>query len=213
MEVLMDRKRLYRTLFILVLVVFAVGCNFVTNIVSTVRTVATGEAIVSQVGGIVTQVGGIVTQVDVGAITTQMGAMVTQIDPEKMATQMAPMVTQMGSMITEMAPMTTQIAPLTTQLGISSGNAPDDIPIMDGEKNGFVASPQAVSYFINTDLQKALAFYQTEMPKKGWTLVESGTRIGDNDAELHFEKDGRKAIVILALIPFVNQTTVVITLE
>jgi hypothetical protein len=209
----MDRKKLYRALLILVLVVFALGCNFVTNLVSTVRTVATGEAIVSQVGGIVTQVGGIVTQVDVGAMTTQMGAMVTQIDPEKMATQMAPMVTQMGSMITEMAPMTTQMAPLTTQLGISPGNAPEDIPIMDGDKNGFVATSASVSYFTTSDLQKALTFYQTEMPKNGWTLVEAGTRIGDNDAELHYEKNGRKATVILATIPFVNQTTVVITLE
>lgn len=209
----MDRKMLPRVLLVSVIVITALGCNFVTNLVEGAKTVATGQAIITQMDpeAIVSQVGAIVTEIDPAEMATQMAPMVTQMGA--MITDMAPMTTQMGSMITEMAPLTTQMAPLTTEMGISSGDAPADIPIMEGTTTGLVATAQSVSYFINADLNQALTFYQTEMPKNGWTQVESGSRVGESDAELHFEKDGRKAIVILATIPFVNQTTVVITIE
>jgi hypothetical protein len=56
------------------------------------------------------------------------------------------------------------------------------------------------------------------MLNKGWTSVDSGTGPsvevpGMSNAELHFQKDTRKATIIITEIPFVGQTTVVINLE
>jgi hypothetical protein len=216
-EVSMNPKMIARLLLLGCLVLAALSCNYVTNMIPGYKEVATGQAMITQMnpGAIASQVGGIVTQVDVGALATQAGTMATQIGP--MMSQVAPMMSEMAPQITEMmtqmAPLETQMAPLTTQLSTSEKDVPSDIPVMQGNKNGFVASPQAISFFVGYDFKTVLSFYQTEMPKNGWTLVEAGTRVGDTDAELHFEKAGRKAVIVLATIPFVNQTTVVITLQ
>jgi hypothetical protein len=124
---------------------------------------------------------------------------------------------QAAALATEIQPLATQMAlptdmeALATQFSTSPEDAPPDIPIIEGEKGAFIVSPQAVSYFVAASFQEALAFYQREMPTNGWTLVEASTRIQETDAELHYMKDGRQAIVILAAIPFFDQTTVVVS--
>jgi hypothetical protein len=116
----------------------------------------------------------------------------------------------------------TEIAPtfeaITTQVYTSPEDAPADIPIIPGETSAFVGSAQAISYVTTSDFNQVVDFYKTEMLNKGWTSVDSGTGPsvevpGMSNAELHFQKDSRKATVIITEIPFVGQTTVVINLE
>jgi hypothetical protein len=58
-----------------------------------------------------------------------------------------------------------------------------------------------------------LEFYLTQMPQNGWAKVDYGTVVTDTAANLNFEKDGRKAAIVITAVPFLNQTTVVITLQ
>ncbi|MBN1148106.1 MAG: hypothetical protein JXA78_12680 [Anaerolineales bacterium] len=100
-----------------------------------------------------------------------------------------------------------------TEFIISEQDVPADIPVMQGEKSTFVGSPQAISYFVNADFLAVLGFYQQEMPARGWSKIDYGTTITDSTAELFYEKDGRKATVVIALVPVMNQVAVVITIE
>ena len=89
---------------------------------------------------------------------------------------------------------------------------------MPGETSAFVGSAQAISYVTTAEFNKVVDFYKSEMPNKGWKSTDSGTEPsvaapGMSNAELHFEKDTRKATVMITEIPFVGQTTVVINLE
>ena len=93
------------------------------------------------------------------------------------------------------------------------GQLPEDIPIMGGEKSAFVGSNQAISYLVDADFSTVVEFYEDEMAYWGWNRVAYGTRLTDAYAELPYEKEGRKAIVVIATVPFVDQTSVVITLE
>ena len=141
------------------------------------------------------------------------------------ATDIGSMVTDIGSMITEIVPpisvitetMTTVVA-MTTDVFMDPTQVPADIPIMPGDTTAFVGSAQAISYVTTADFNKVVDFYKTEMPNKGWKLVDTGTGSseavpGMSDAELHFEKGTRKATVVITEIPFIGQTTVVINLE
>jgi hypothetical protein len=84
---------------------------------------------------------------------------------------------------------------------------------MEGEKSAYVGSAQAVSYFIGAGFDTVLDFYRREMENQGWSKTDYGTALTETYAELHYEKDGRKAVVVITEVPFVNRTTVVITLE
>jgi hypothetical protein len=51
------------------------------------------------------------------------------------------------------------------------------------------------------------------MPARGWIPVERGTVVTENTAELNYEKDGRTAMVVITTIPYINQTTIVVSLQ
>jgi len=114
------------------------------------------------------------------------------------------------SAITEQAPT---IQAFVTEVYMDPEKAPPDIPVMEGEKSAFIGTPSAVSYFINTEVAQVVDFYKKEMPVQGWTFLEADSTESDLNTELHFQKGGRKAIVMITEVPFVGQTTIVITIE
>lgn len=81
----------------------------------------------------------------------------------------------------------------------------EDVPMPAGADLGtLVGSSEAFSVFTDQDFAEALQFYQEQMDALGWTKVSYGTRITENDAELHYQNDLVHATVILARIPFVG---------
>jgi len=92
-----------------------------------------------------------------------------------------------------------------------SGEKPEDIPVMGGEIGDLVSSAEMVSYFTTESFDDVVDFYKREMPLNGWTLTKED--ISSGIAELTFEKGTRKATVVITEIPFIDQTTVVITIE
>ncbi len=102
---------------------------------------------------------------------------------------------------------------IVTDALATPSEVPEDIPIMEGEKSAFVGSAKAISYILERDFLTVLNYYQEEMLAKGWAKVEYGTVTTDTQAELHFKKKGRTAIVVIAQVPFTAKTMVVITIE
>jgi hypothetical protein len=201
----MRRRNVAILLLVASVAAAALGCNFATQMMAAPRAISTGQALATEFA----------TQVDLNKLSTEMatqvGAVATQIaeiTPEAVETQIGALATdinQSGAVATVMG--------VATQISTSPEGAPADIPILEGDKSAFIASPQTVSYITSADFKQVLAFYQKGMLDKGWTAVQAGTRIGDNDAELVYEKDGKKAQVVLTVIPYVNQTTVVIAIQ
>jgi hypothetical protein len=200
----MRGKYFFRYMLLISLIVAAtMGCKLIENVRSTVQLASTGVAVATDIGGMITQI------VPPGMEQTVQAGMPTI---QSAITEMAPTI---ESAITEIAPT---LEAVQTQVYTSPEQAPADIPIMPGETSAFVGSPQAISYVTKAEFSKVVDFYKAEMPNKGWKSVDSGTGPsaavpGMSNAELHFEKDTRKATVVITEIPFVGQTTVVINLE
>ena len=188
----MRGKYFFRYMLLISLILAAtMGCKLIENIRGTVQLASTGVAIATDIGGIV-----------------------TQLPPGVGETAMAVMPT-VQSAITEFAPT---LEAISTEVYTSPEQAPEDIPIMPGESSAFVGSPQAISYVTTAEFDKVVDFYKSEMPNKGWSSTDSGSEPsvaapGLSNVELHFEKDTRKATVVITEIPFVGQTTVVISIE
>ncbi len=78
---------------------------------------------------------------------------------------------------------------------IFSGEAPDDVPVMDGDNETFFASADVVTYLTPSPYADVVAFYRTEMEANGWTYdANLSTEFGEI-AALTFNKDGRTATV------------------
>jgi hypothetical protein len=71
----------------------------------------------------------------------------------------------------------------------------DDIPILPDADVEF-ASTELISYRTANNVADAAQFYQDEMPNYGWT-ADQGNMIFDENALLHYNKDGESADVII----------------
>jgi hypothetical protein len=90
---------------------------------------------------------------------------------------------------------------------------PFDIPIVgDTEITDFKSTDTTVSYFTRMDLVTVLAYYQQEMPVKGWQALEEGRILTSSAAVLPFEKPDRIATVSLSTDPQTGLTAVLITI-
>jgi len=183
-EVEMRERKVFRYLWVISLFVIAgLSCNLVTNITDAVEVKDT-------IAPLITEVGGMITDVDTGSIETQIGSIATEFEGGGMET--------MAAQITDM--------PIP---GLS-GEKPADIPVMDGASE-IVGSADLVTYFIDKEFQTVVDYYEREMPNNGWT--KSNGTVDSDYAELVFEKDGRKATIEIAGIPFIEQTSVTINIE
>jgi hypothetical protein len=193
---------------LILLVSFSLSCNIISR-TNEVRSTAEGVATrVEQGRGMLGTGQALATQVGESGYVETAQALATQVGESGLKETAQAYATQFedsGYLETAQA--------VSTQFSLSPENVPSDIPLYEGEKNAFVASPQVVSYFIDADFDKVLAFYQREMPARGWIPVERGTVVTENTAELNYEKDGRTAMVVITTIPYINQTTIVISLQ
>ncbi len=197
----MQRKMFFRILlWISLLLAVGLGCEFFTNIRDGIRLVGTGRAVITDIGALTTQI------IPAGIEETAM-AMVTQIDESGMMETAQAAFTESAAGIGETAQA------ITTQVYTSPEEAPADIPVMEGETSGFIGTSQSVSYFIDADYRDVLDFYKREMPANGWQEVAGEGFSNDTMAEIQYQKGNRKASVVVTEVPFVGQTTVVITIQ
>jgi len=99
-----------------------------------------------------------------------------------------------------------------TQVASNLGEAPADIPHVEGERNQFYAIQNLVFYLTPLPYPDVVAFYKEQMPANGWEIEEQGTLEAENASVLMYEKDNRKASIALSINPADNHTVVLITI-
>ena len=151
----MDHRKIYRYLWtICLLVVFTFGCSLVTR-VSGLKSTAmvvqtqvqsgrevfgTGEAVVTKKGGsLVNTVEAAATQVEKSGLPQTTQAVVTEVSGSSLPKTAEALVTQVSN-----GGLQETAKSVVTQVYTSPEQAPQDIPIMEGEKNAFVGSPLAI---------------------------------------------------------------------
>lgn len=75
------------------------------------------------------------------------------------------------------------------------GDGPEDVPVMDGDRENFFASADVVTYLIPAEYAEVVAFYKAEMEANGWTYDPNLSSEFGEIAALTFNKDGRTATV------------------
>jgi hypothetical protein len=215
----------YRYLWLIaVLVLIAVACSLfsaVGNRIDTAR--ATAEAIATDVEqgrdlletarAMATQVGGagmlgtiqaLATEADESGLLSTAQAFATAEGPGLMETALAVATRQGPEILSTAQSYITQIAP---------GEAPADIPIMDGDKELFFQSKNLVSYMIALPLEQVDDFYQQQMPANGWTKVDAESFESPAAKSLVYEKPGQRASVVLSISPGGDKSVILITIE
>jgi hypothetical protein len=123
---------------------------------------------------------------DLDQLDETAGALSTEVDTQAIETEFQALTTDMGG----------EFDVLQTEFPDLGGEKPADIPVMEGGDE-FLASETEVSYFLEKDFQEVVDFYEREMPVNGWVKVEGESKNEDGSVELVFEKDGRKATVMI----------------
>lgn len=218
------RRNKYKLAWLLtVLLAVTLACNALAEVGQDARDLRnTADAAIDQVQSVATQAQIIASTVESSGILQTAQILATERGGEYLSTfeALATEAAERGVLETAQAVVTEQGSEIAATAramateGISFGAAPDDIPILpEGEVVNFFGSNQLVSYTATRNFQEVLVFYKQEMPVNGWVfLTEASTEFDDN-ANLVYEKSGRKAEVMLRAIPFNQNTLVIITLE
>jgi hypothetical protein len=99
-----------------------------------------------------------------------------------------------------------------TQIPDPVGEAPPDIPMMEGERTNLITTAGFITYSTTAAFGDVVSFYKTQMPAQGWTLDSSKTVEMEDSVILSYTKDSRSATVSLTPSLFGSGTLVVITL-
>ena len=205
----MPRKNYQLAWIITLLISVTLGCSVFSRVgqriggaqatVGAVATdVQTGRNILGTAEAIVTDVGGS------GFLSTAQ-ALATEQGPELMATLQAYATDQGPGLMETAQSMGTAVAPML-------GEAPTDIPIIQGEAENLVSTSFLVTYETALESKQVIDFYNTEMVANGWTKVKEET-LGDAITLLTFEKTGRSAVVTITNNSLTGKTMVVIAIQ
>jgi len=206
--------KIYRYGWILLLLTAAfsvIACSTLTelaekaqsaeDVVNTIQALATtGQEIATQVEGIATQVG------ESDVMQTAM-ALATEFDESELMKTLEVVLTQAPE---HGADIQATINTVLTQGAY--GEAPSNIPLIDGELTYFFGSPNVVAYKTPHDFQYVLNFYRTEMPKFGWEKSDATSVETSTSAKLPYENADQRASVTLSINPANNETIVLINI-
>lgn len=94
----------------------------------------------------------------------------------------------------------------TAQAGVATfipqgtGEAPDNIPIIEGQVSMQVATPEMVSYTVNQPAEDVKNFYQGQMPAYGWKLEENdGIQIPGTTVLSYENEESRANVTIVGI--------------
>jgi hypothetical protein len=148
----------------------------------------------------------------VGDTANTAEAMITDADIGVETMQAA--ITDIGAKITESGIVeTVQAVATENPIALPTGDKPEDIPIMDGNRSAEITSSNLISYIIDAAFDDVIAFYDREMVANGWKKEENDSKQNQGFASLVFEKEGRRATIIIAEVPILNQTSVSIEIK
>ncbi len=190
-----------------------------SNTKATVDDVATkveqGRNLVGTAQGVATQIGessfletvqNLATEVDESGILATIQAVATEQGPVILGTVQA-LATQEGPAFIATAQA------IATELSESQGSLPEDIPLIDGSLEQFVANSQIISYQTAIPFINVVDFYRIEMPLNEWLEQENSSFVAENTAVLIFNNNNRSATVTLSTNPLNDHTIVLITVQ
>jgi predicted small secreted protein len=202
----------YGWILILLLAAFSVmACATLTGIAEKAQSAAnvanTLEALAKTGQEIATQAQGIATQVSESGIMQTAQALATEFDESGLMETMQVMVTQIPG---ESSNIQATINAVLTQGAY--GNAPSNIPVIDGQLTYFFGSPILVTYNTTFDFQYVLDFYRTEMPKYGWEDGNTTTVETSTSAKIPYQNNDQRATITLSINPVNNETIVLVNI-
>lgn len=203
----MSRSFAYRAALVALLAA-TLACSTVTDLINQGRSAqSTVEAFATEGNALAATAQALATEIDPAGLEATAEALATEFEAggleatvEALATQAAP-----GDLPT--------LPPLATPGPFDQGEAPADIPVMDGEKEFFFGSDEVVSYFIQAGFADVLDFYKTEMPANNWTLVPDQTIESGDTALLTYEKADKTALVTISRDAAQAQTVVQVLIQ
>jgi hypothetical protein len=215
----------YRLVFgAIILIAFSLSCNLISTANEIKSTAEVAATKVKQGSGLINTGQAMVTQIKDSGMAETAQALATQIADsgfketgQALATQYADSGIQetVQAYATEFrdSDILETAQAVSTQFSLSPENKPEDIPVLEGEKNAFITSPHIISYFSGISFDEALAFYQHEMPANGWIVKENLTVITEKRAEITYEKNNHIAKLTISVLPFLDQISIIINLE
>jgi len=105
------------------------------------------------------------------------------------------------------------ISPTDEKRGPDNSVIPSDIPLPEGDLDNFHGSLSFISYSTTSNLNAVSEFYITQMQINKWNIVDTGTFITENIAQLQFTKEEKKASVTINDNPISESVSVVITIQ
>ena len=218
----MTRKTFY-IICLIIMVLLSLSCtllnslgNQVAGAKATVQSVATsvqeGQKWVQTAQTVATEVGNSAFIETAQVVATQIGDSKFMQTAQAFVTQEAPGLLETAqAVITKQGPYVIETAKaLATQIPSNSGQAPSDIPIIQGNKEDLFTSKETVTYTTPVEYAKVLDFYKTEMLANGWLKREEGTVETGNVSVLYYEKPGQIATITISKNPANDKTVVLI---
>ncbi len=97
--------------------------------------------------------------------------------------------------------------------GFVMGQAPEDVPVYEGEKSLFFGSEEVVSYFVSARYADVVDFYKDQMPANEWVYDGSFSVETEDAAVLYYSKTDRTAIVTISRDSSDNTVSVQIVIQ
>ncbi|GAB4497239.1 MAG: hypothetical protein OHK0052_08480 [Anaerolineales bacterium] len=98
-------------------------------------------------------------------------------------------------------------------LPISGQQKPVDIPTPESPAENFSAEEGIVSFNSNMTYAEVVAFYNEQMPQKGWRKIPDSSFEFQDSSLILFQKDNRQAMLAISVDPQNGKTVVLITIS
>jgi hypothetical protein len=211
----MQNKTYRYAWFLIVLLSASLACQLVSRVSETKATV---QAVASEAKGRVQILGtarAMITQVDGSEMLKTAQAVATELGESGLMETAVAAATEEGPGLIETAQAfaTNEGPGLEETVQASMGEAPEDIPIIEGDKENFVGGEFLVSYSVAMSFQDVVDFYKREMTANGWTKVDQGSVEAENTAALKYEKSDRNAEVTITFNPVDSKTFLIILIS
>jgi hypothetical protein len=219
-------RQVKQIVWLIIFGVLSLSCSLLNSFGSqvegakaTVQSVATsvqeGQKWIQTAQAVATEVGNSGLLETAQIVATQFGDSAFMQTAQAFVTQEAPGLLETGqALVTEQGPHVIETAKaLASQIPSSSGVAPSDIPIIQGEREDLFTSQEMVSYTTTIEYAQVLEFYKTEMPANGWIKRDKGTVETGNVSILYYEKSGQTATITISKNPANGKTVVLINIR
>lgn len=98
-------------------------------------------------------------------------------------------------------------------LPVSGQQKPVDIPTPESPAENFSAEEGIVSFNSNMTYPEVVAFYNEQMPQKGWRKIPESSFEFQDSSLLLFQKSNRQAMLAISIDPQTGKTVVLITIS